>query len=129
MPTPLEHEIAVNRLNTDIFIRQNPVSVALRTRATIQTPSGGSEHVEAETRQPQTFRLIMQSPAGASIEQRTEFGETERRIDYVLLGSWDAEVDVGDFWERSGVHFEVMSLIPWNGYEVRANVEANGLRP
>ncbi len=125
----LTAELRVNRLNTSVFISQSPKRIELRTRERVKLPTGGHTTTEGLTRLRQTFRLIQQSPSGASIEQRTEDGSTERRVDYILLGEWDAEVDVGDFWAEGGSHFEVMSMIPWNGYEVRANVEATGRRP
>jgi hypothetical protein len=77
----------------------------------------------------QTFRLIQQSPSGSSIEQRDEEGSTERRVDYVLLGKWDAEIDLGDYWDSGDMRYEVMSILPYNGYETRANVEATGRHP
>jgi hypothetical protein len=72
------------------------------------------------------FKLIMQSPAGSAIEQRTEDG-TERQVDFVLLGEWNAVIAVGDWWEDGlGNRWEVRALIPGNNYESRAVVEAHG---
>jgi hypothetical protein len=125
----LTAELTLNRINTALFIAQSPRRIVLTPRVRVRTAAGGSTTEDQAERPEQVFRLIQQSPSGASIEQRTVDGETERRIDWVLLGDWDAQVDVGDHWEEAGIWYEVMSLIPYNGYEVRANVEATGRRP
>ena len=116
----------INRKNTEEFIAADPLSLTLRARAASRTPSGAYAQETASERPEQVFKLIMQSPAGSSIEQRTEDG-TERQLDYILLGSWDAQVAVGDFWDdEAGQRFEVKAIVPRNGYETRAVVEAHG---
>jgi len=124
----LEYELAIQRGVTEAFIEAEPVSIALRTRGRVRTPSGAYATSEGPARAPQTFKVIMVSPAGASIEQSGGDG-TERRVDYVLLGTYDAQVGIGDFWEEGATRYEVSSVIPYNGYEVRANVRAYGTDP
>jgi hypothetical protein len=122
----LTEELRVNRLNTDAFIASDPLRVALRTRGRSRTDSGAFASPAAAERPEQVFKLIMQSPAGSSIEQRTEDG-TERQVDFILLGSWNAAIEVGDFWEDDLANrFEVKAVVPRNGYETRAVVEAHG---
>lgn len=119
-------ELHFNRLNTQAFIKADPISLVLQTRGSVRTPSGAVAHEAGAPRPEQTFKLIMQSPAGNSIEQRLPDG-TERQVDFVLLGEWDAQVDVGDWWEDdAGRRYEVRAVIPRNGYETRAVVEAHG---
>lgn len=121
-------ELRIYRLNTKAFIDADPISLVLRTRGSSRTPSGGVALQETAPRPEQTFKLIMQSPAGGSIEQRTEDG-TERRVEYVLLGEWDAQVEIGDFWDDDrGMRWEVTAIIPTNEYETRAVVEARDPR-
>lgn len=122
----LTEELRVNRVNTTAFIAAEPLTISLQTRGRERTPSGAYAAPAASERPPQTFKLIMQSPAGGSIEQRTEDG-TERQVDYILLGEWDAEVEVGDYWDDEfGQRWEVVAMVPRNGYETRAVVEAHG---
>lgn len=122
----LTEELRINRINTSAFIASDPISVSLQTRGSVRTPSGAYDRERAAERPGQTFKLIMQSPAGGSIEQRTEDG-TERQVDYILLGEWDAEIEVGDYWDDNrGQRWEVKAIIPRNGYETRAVVEAHG---
>ena len=122
----MDAELWTNRKNTEAYIAADPTILRLKTRVPLRTPSGGVTVVDGPTRPEQIFKLIMVSPAGGSIEQRTDSG-TERQVDYILLGKWDAQVDVGDWWEDGrGNVWEVRAVIPSNGYETRAVVEAHG---
>jgi hypothetical protein len=129
--TNISLELWVQRYNTAQFIDAEPVRIALTPRKEMRTPAGGVETVELPARAAQTFKVIMISPAGGFIEQRNDAGGgTERRADFILLGKWDAVVDVGDYWhDEYGQRWEVTSIIPYNGYEVRANVESYGRYP
>jgi len=119
-------ELRVNRINTRAFIRADPIQIALKTRVPVRSATGGFSQSAGTPRALQTFKLIMQSPAGSSLEQRTEDG-TERQVDYILLGEYNAQVYVGDWWEDgNGNVWEVRALVPANGYETRAVVEAHG---
>lgn len=122
----LTEELRINRLNTSAFIAADPLRLVLRARASSRTATGAIDAQAYAERPEQRFKLIMQSPAGGSIEQRTD-DATERQVDFVLLGEWNAQVAVDDFWEDVlGQRWEVRSLNPYNGYEIRANVEAHG---
>jgi hypothetical protein len=119
-------ELRVNRINTKAFIDADPLSLILQTRGSSRTASGAYAQETADERPEQVFKLIMQSPAGGSIEQRTEDG-TERQVDFILLGEWDAQVAVGDYWDdEKDQRWEVKAIVPRNGYETRAVVEAHG---
>jgi hypothetical protein len=127
-PLSLDEELRVNRFNTIAFIAAEPLVLTLSVRGSARTPSGAYGRERQAERPAQTFRLLLQSPAGGRIEQRTADG-TERQVDFVLLGRWDAEIDVSDYWDDElGQRWEVTSLIPSNGYETRAVVEAHGKR-
>jgi hypothetical protein len=119
-------ELRINRINTEAFIDADPTLIVLKTRMAERTPSGGFTLIEDVPRMPQFFKLVMTSPAGGSIEQRTEDG-TERQVDFQLIGAWDAQIAVGDYWDDvRDQRWEVKAMIPDNGYEKRAVVEAHG---
>lgn len=119
-------ELRINRLNTTAFILGDPLILSLRSRGSSRVSSGALTHYAAAERPPQTFKLVMMSPAGGSIEQRTADG-TERQVDYILVGEWDAAVEVGDYWDDERENrWEVKAIVPRNGYETRAVVEAHG---
>jgi hypothetical protein len=51
----------------------------------------------------------------------------EREIDLTLLGPWDAQLDIGDWWrDGEGLKYEIIEMVPYNGYEVRALVVKSG---
>jgi len=126
VPNYQKWELVAYRVSTKEFIKADPIKITLHTRVAARTPTGGVSNTAGSNRPEQTFKLIMQSPAGSSLEQRTEDG-TERQVDYILLGEYNAQVDVGDWWEDgNGNVWEVRALVPANGYETRAVVEAHG---
>lgn len=121
-------ELSVQRQNTLAFINADPIAVVLtpRTKTVVQ---GVQKLVDGTPRNSQVMKLIMQSPAGGSIEQHTSSG-TARVMDFTLLGQWNSLGDIGDWWEDSdGTHWEITAIVPNNGYERRFIVEANGPKP
>lgn len=121
-------EVRLQRLTTRRFIDADPIVVVLtpRTRTIV---GGVAKTVDGTPRPPQTMKLIMQSAAGGSIEQHTGDG-TERRTDFQLLGSWDSAGDIGDHWQdSSGQWWEIVAVVPENGYERRFVVESYGKHP
>lgn len=118
----------MQRKVTQQFIESRPITVVLipRTRTVAR---GVATFVNGTPRPPQVMTLIMQSPAGGSIEQHTGDG-TERRIDFQLLGAWNSEGDIGDHWQDSnGQWWEVTAIVPENGYERRYVIESYGKHP
>jgi hypothetical protein len=121
-------ELQVQRSATLAFIAADPITVTLTPRVRTLT-NGVAKWVTDTPRVPQVMKLIMQSPAGGSIEQHTAQG-TARRIDFTLLGAYDSLGAIGDYWEDAdGTHWEITAVIPDNGYERRFTVEANGTKP
>lgn len=119
-------ELRTHRRNTAAFIAADPLSVVLQVRGSVRTSSGAFAPEAADARPLQTFKLVLQSPAGGTLEQRTEDG-TERQADFILLGVWDAQIAIGDWWDDdAGNRWEVKAIVPRNGYETRAVVEAHG---
>lgn len=119
-------ELAVNRLNTSVFIAAAPAIVTLipRTR-------DGYDWVDGTARPGQIMRLIDQSsttdpsggpaPGAAKVTDGIEADVTQ--TDFFLLGEWDAEIAVWDRWtDSAGRRWEVLDLFPPNGYETRAVV-------
>lgn len=125
-PDDLSMENRINRLNTSEFIAADPVYVALRTRGSTRTASGAFDRQMGAQRPQQRFKLIMQSPAGGSIEATADDGIT-RRVDYVLLGEWDCVFEVGDYWDdNANRRYEITAIIAENPYERRAVVVGYG---
>lgn len=119
-------ELTALRAQTKAFILAAPNTISLVPTFKAMQDSGGYRVVDGFPRQPQTFKLI----ATSSSERPTEAGPDTgvvRMHDYILLGEWDAEVRPGDHWtDQNNIRYEVIALVPYNGYETRAEVTASG---
>lgn len=114
-------ELAINRLNTARFIAANQARIVLVPRLR-RKDAYGTRWVDGTPRAPQYMRLIDQSSSNSPFPGmvKTLTGE-ERQVSFVLLGTYDALIAVGDYWEDDDhVRWEVAELLPENGYEQRA---------
>jgi hypothetical protein len=120
-------ELQVNRVNTEAFIAANPSYVALIPRTATKTGEG-ILYVDGPPRASQRFRLIDQSSTnGPQPGSIVGADGTQRRVDYQLLGKFDAIVGLNDYWvDAAGIRWEVAELLPDNGYERRARVVRYG---
>jgi len=124
--TAREVELQINRRNTRYFIDQDPTDLVLKRPQNAKSATGARVRATSIAIPEQRFKLIMVSPAGGSLDQSSEDGRMVR-ADYVLIGEHDADIEAGDFWyDDFGQQWVVYSLIPYNGYETRANVSARG---
>lgn len=111
----------VNRLNTTAFIAANPILVTLIPRSR-QMSGTGMKWIQQDPRPLQVGRLI---EAGGTVQQAQD---GIQRIDsFQLLLPFNGEVALDDFWhDAPGVRYEVTGILPYNGYERRAEVTRYG---
>lgn len=113
------------RLQTTQFIAVNPRFIALIPRV-LRKSGGGSVWEEESARATQVLRLIDQSGtmgAGHGFRAVPTNEGVARRETYQLLGAYDAEIGMNDIWrDEDGTRWEVIELLPFNGYERRAQV-------
>lgn len=117
-------EMQLLRDQTEWFIAARPIDLVLIPVQMQRLANGGYAEVNLSPRPPQRMRLI-----SMSADQRPTITEDgiEREIDLTLLGRWDAEIDLGDWWrDGEGLYYRVMELVPYNGYEVRALITKKG---
>jgi hypothetical protein len=116
--------LAILRANTDRFIAQNPTDIVLipRTDAWL---AGTKTRTDQTPRVSQTFKVIWSGTTGiiSTIEGTT------RRFDFVLVGSYDAIVAIGDHWEQTNQDNEIDYIFPYNGYEVKCGGTSYGSKP
>lgn len=120
-------ELQVNRSNTSAFIAANPSSVTLVPR-TRQTTGEGTVWIDGTPRPVQTVRIIDQSSGGGPTPGTTTSADgQQRRVDWMMVGEWNAEFGQNDRWTGDdGATWEVTDLLPFNGYERRAMVVRYG---
>jgi hypothetical protein len=120
----LSLELAMLRDQTEWFIAANPIDLIVIPVSRQRTPSGAVTGVNLPPRPVQRLRLISMS---ASQKPTITDDGIEREIDLTLLGPWDAQLDIGDWWrDGEGLKYEIIEMVPYNGYEVRALVVKSG---
>lgn len=117
-------ELRAQRRVTSAFIAAQPISLTLNPVVLTKTASGGVVRGRTEPRDPQTLRLIDQSTAGGNNPGLLRAGDgAQRRVTHQLLGEYDSAMEVGDWWlGPGGARYEVVEMIPFNGYEKRGQV-------
>jgi hypothetical protein len=119
----IEAELRVNRRNTLAFIAARPIALALIPQQRTKTSSGGFRYEDLPLRAEQTLRLIEQASAYGNSPGLLQASDgKQRRVQYQLLGPYDAEIGLYDYWVSAGLRFEVAELMPYNGYERRGQV-------
>ena len=120
-------ELRIHRANTTAFIAVKPSTIVLQSIETKErTKSGGFKRIQGGPREPQVFRLIELSGTNIPIQQATD-GE-QREEEFQLLGDWDAQVELDDWWMADdGRSWRIREIKRSNQYEVRAMVVERGV--
>jgi hypothetical protein len=128
-PTPILKNIMTSllRYTTDWFINDTatiagPVSIALQRQVAVDKPGGGRDFTTI-TLPAQTFRLTNQTISDGVNYSSNDDGMV-RTDNYVLVGSYDADVQFNDTWQDDTGQWKVMGILPNTGYELRAIVTA-----
>jgi hypothetical protein len=120
------------RYTTDWFICDTatiagPVNIQLQRRVAVDKPGGGQDFDTVGVAM-QTFRLINQTVSDGMVNSPNDDG-IARRDEYVLIGRWDADIQINDWWEDDTGQWRVNGIIPNTGYETRASVTAFTIDP
>ena len=117
-------ELVVDRINTNAMIAANPVALTLIPRHTVRD-GAGSRLIEDAPRPLQIGRLLDQQNTASSPAPGSD-GPQRQDVFQLLLG-WDGQVELYDYWvDNDGIRYEVTGILPYNGYEVRAEVTRFG---
>lgn len=119
-------ELPILRLNTQRFINLDPSSIVLTPKGQtfiagtrVSTPGG--------IRAAQIFKVIWSGYETGF--QATIGGGQTRRFDFYIVGTYDAIVAIGDFWDVGNQHNQIDYVFPYNGYEVKAGGTSHGANP
>ena len=118
--------LAYERLTTDAFIQDDPSSIVLKRQTKVAKPGGGHDFPKVDLA-PQTFRYVNQG-TGSGIGTGVGDGMA-RSFEYIMVGRYDADVNLHDTWVENGIQYEVDSIIPNNGYETRFHVTGFATEP
>lgn len=115
-------ELAAQRKITRMLIASDPTVLELIIMTTTRTNTGGLSFAEASTRDPQTFKFSqITTQSGGADPVRTIDG-VERKMDFMLIGEYDAEITAGDHFYLLDEEYLVVELMAPLPYEVRALV-------
>lgn len=101
-------ELQVHRLNTEMFIKADPISIVLYRRTQTQNASGGyTWSAPVPLASPQLFRLIPSVLFGGSVpEVRTSTGRL-LQPKFQIRGLWNADVERWDLFRLRGFWYEI----------------------
>lgn len=115
------------RQGTKMFIDMDPTTISLIPVSNVRQPGGGYAMVDGSPRAPQTFKLIWQGGINSGISASIDGQNIQ--FDMILLGEWDADMEVGDYWELNGVKYVIQGFSPDNEYEKKAAIRTYGVKP
>ena len=113
------------RKATDRIIKLDYRTIVLVPHADTKTPSGAVKKTAGIPRDAQTFSI---TPMDDQIVS-TESGAKAQQWKYILVGRYNAIIEIGDSWEDGNMTYEVVSIFPSNDYEKRCVVRAFGMEP
>lgn len=123
-------ELAIHRLGTEEFIKAGPPKTIVLTPCTEAIVGGTKIFTSGTPRDPQEFKIIFPNVSGAyqnpSIVRDINPDGGVQRFDFILVGKYDAEVDIGDFWKEGDQEYRVEYAFPYNGYEVKVGGVSHG---
>jgi len=117
-------ELAIARLNTEKFISLDPTVITLTPRQDVWV-AGTKKRQSLPDRSEQIFKVIWLPGDGIAY---TIDGIT-MRFNFIVVGNYDAEVAIGDFWQVGNQQNEIDYVFPNNGYEVKAGGTSHGAHP
>jgi hypothetical protein len=116
--------LSMHRKGTTEFIAANPTTIILTSKT--EAWVGGTKTLDVDSeREPQDFKVIWSGSDGIVV---TASGTT-RRFDFILVGEYDANVAIGDFWDIENQHNVIEYVYPSNGYEVKCGGKSYGSKP
>lgn len=125
MATLRDYELAVNRKLTKWFIDRDPTSLILIPRVPQDRHGGSHRWVDGTPKNSQIFKIIYSGTDGIVV---TSDGKT-RRFDFVIVGEYDANIQIGDHWAEGDQQYVIEYLFPFNNYEIKGGGVTHGSKP
>lgn len=110
--------LTAQREATLAYIAYDPTTIELVPCARVSTPSGGFTEVDGAPRDAQSVKMIE-----LSYDQRPTLTQNgiERVIDYHLMGRWDMQIAVGDYWvDNEGTRWDIVGFSEGWDYMTKA---------
>lgn len=116
------------RKGTALMINFDPRTIVLVPHTKTRTSGGGYKLTPGTPRAPQKFSFESQ---GINLAGGITSGDggSVRGFSYILIGLYDAEVEINDSWQDGDTTYRVVAIDPKNDYEKRCVVRAFGKDP
>jgi hypothetical protein len=125
-------ELAIHRLGTKSFIDADSRMITLTPRSSSMV-NGTKVSTPQTPRDPQKLKVIFPNSSGIrndpSLYRDVGSEGASKRFDFVIIGEYDAQIAVGDFWKEGQQEYQVEYVFPDNGYEVKAGGISYGASP
>lgn len=116
-------ELAIQRMNTDAFIRAWPETLVFNRSTKIADGQGGWTVGPPQDLPPQQLAVLAQN---TQLEQRLTLDGQMVRPDYKLVGYFDANVQRGDWFSWRGNRYDVVYVYGNRDYETLVEVIFRG---
>jgi len=130
MPTPAQARVEqiMQRRATQEFISSHPIRVQLtrKVKSRDTLVRGGTATTFEQGMPQQVFRIAHGPPRRRRLENNpphAQHAEVPFAKD-LLIGSWDADIRIGDTFEVDGVVYRVSYVFQDRDYETVANIES-----
>jgi hypothetical protein len=122
-----QSQLDIQRRLTTAFIATRPVTVVLRPRNRVKTPTGGFVWQDAVARPPQVMRFCEPSTQLQEMPNPTTAQDgVVREVQFMLLGEWDSVIGTDDVFDHEGQSYQIVQVAVPNGWEQRASVVRYG---
>jgi hypothetical protein len=122
------NELILHRKNTVAYIEAGFEMVVLHRRTPHRNERGGAD-ITPTVLPPQRMR-VLHGYVGRRLEQAMPANQSMGHVPFakdVLLGRWDADVQVGDWFMHNGAEFSVSYVFDNNSeFELLANLASTG---
>lgn len=122
-------ELAIHRNGTKRFIDADPTLITLVPANQTAIVDGTRKSIgSVVVRGPQKFKIIYAGDTGI-VREISEGQSGVRRFDFIIVGSHDAIVEIGDSFTLGTNKYVVEYVFPFNDYEVKAGGVSHGNQP
>lgn len=114
------------RKGTAVSIGIDSYPIALIPHPQVAGEGGVYTKPAQDPRAVQNFSFEPLRDSGAPVETN---GANLHTWSFYLVGAFDSILEIGDTWQEGATNYEVVSVLPANGYERRGLVNAIGKDP
>lgn len=121
-----DFEVRHHRRQIEAFIKAEPAALSLRRPHEVVTEAGGRVPDDGLTLPEQIFRFV---PFKRRLTREWGFsddGEATKNVDWILVGSYDADIQTDDWFNRDDRRYQVKVVSSHRLYRTAATLIERG---